>query len=140
MRPAPEGVQPKTAMADPIWTICQGPHQLHKNSYATSILKPPNIVRPSKSTTKRTMDIRTSSSARVLGIPELVCLISSYSDRSDIIQMSQACRLMFDALIPLIWQHVNGADNLLRLIRSTVVKGEKSTGKYFDTVYNCDTE
>lgn len=72
---------------------------------------------------------RISSPSRVLGIPELVNLITSNFSCLNIVRLSQVCQRTFNILVPIIWKHVSGAENLLRLINSASLQYDQSTHK-----------
>lgn len=83
---------------------------------------------------ERTLSSGTSSSARVLGIPELVNLIASYVSRPDVARISRVCRWTFEILIPRIWKHVKGAQNLLSLIKSASFHYDESNDQLQEIV------
>lgn len=70
----------------------------------------------------------TSNSALVLNTPKLTCLIASYLKASDTVHLSQMCRPLFENLLPTIWQDVNGSENLLCLIKSSLFHPSRKPG------------
>ncbi|KAB5589448.1 hypothetical protein CTheo_7102 [Ceratobasidium theobromae] len=66
---------------------------------------------------------------RVLEVPELLSLICSFSRISDCVRLAQTCRPVFKVATAFVWQHVDGAQNLLTLLSGTrIITQTKAPG------------
>ncbi|KAG9091023.1 hypothetical protein FS749_000120 [Ceratobasidium sp. UAMH 11750] len=67
----------------------------------------------------------TSESLQVFSIPELASLVSSLSATQDCARLLRTCKLLYEVALPYVWEHVDGALNLLELMESsyTMPKG-----------------
>lgn len=86
---------------------------------------------------ERTIPGPTRNAALVLSSPELINIITSSLKRSDTVQLSQTCRLMFGILLLTIWKHVNSAMNLLRLVKPSSSHMKKRPGNPHEIVCAC---
>ncbi|KAB5588298.1 hypothetical protein CTheo_8262 [Ceratobasidium theobromae] len=61
-----------------------------------------------------------SAATKVLFTPELLHTICDFTDQSSCARLSRVCRRAFRLLVSLVWKHVDGAQNLLILIKFVV--------------------
>jgi hypothetical protein len=52
-----------------------------------------------------------------LWIPEIAQHVFRYSDQQDGCYLARSCRCLFNSLMPLLWENVRGAEQLLALIQ-----------------------
>jgi hypothetical protein len=65
---------------------------------------------------------------RILEIPELIGLICGHLDLPNRARLARSCRAAFNTTLPLVWTHVDGAHNLLKLLPNLVeMDGETPT-------------
>ncbi|KAG8737489.1 hypothetical protein FRC10_008110 [Ceratobasidium sp. 414] len=66
---------------------------------------------------------------QVFSIPELATLISSFCTAQDCARLLRTCRLLYKITIPFVWEHVDGARQLLSLVIAAFEKpGRESRG------------
>lgn len=68
------------------------------------------------------------SSVRVLRIPELARKISDRIERRNAARLGCTCRELFRSFMPLAWEHVWDAGQVLSLIRGSIVYMEYTDG------------
>ncbi|CAE7185602.1 unnamed protein product [Rhizoctonia solani] len=61
---------------------------------------------------------------KVLKVPELLSLICSFARTADCVSLARTCRPIFKVATVFVWQHVNGAQNLLTLLSGTLIIGD----------------
>lgn len=75
-----------------------------------------------------------SAAAYVLFIPELLAMICDFADQSTRSRLTRVCRRTFLSLVPLVWKHVDGAQNLLTLIKFAVPIYDTESGSLVSIV------
>lgn len=75
-----------------------------------------------------------SAAIRVLFTPELLHMICELTDRSTCTRMFRVCRRTFRLLVSLVWDHVDGAQNLLTLMKFAVPKYDAKSGSLVSIV------
>ncbi|KAJ1304106.1 hypothetical protein OPQ81_008509 [Rhizoctonia solani] len=58
---------------------------------------------------------------KVLKVPELLSLICSFARPADCVNLAQTCKPIFKVAVSFVWQHVDGAQNLLMLLTGTLI-------------------
>ncbi|QRW14013.1 hypothetical protein RhiLY_13012 [Ceratobasidium sp. AG-Ba] len=63
-------------------------------------------------------------------IPELLHLVCSFALAHDLVALSQVCRQVFHVVAPLIWEHVDGLNNLLSLLPHAVIQHSRCSERF----------
>ncbi|KEP52487.1 F-box protein [Rhizoctonia solani 123E] len=58
---------------------------------------------------------------QVFKVPELLSLICSFLRTPDCVNLAQTCKPIFKIAMAFVWQHVDGAQNLLTLLSGTLI-------------------